>query len=95
MENRLLIAAHVFKVKGLEEYHMLPKRKEAGRGEEFVDFEECFRQGIDAIEYDYTEAHRDQEAGEEMDFKMLGLRLDSDHESRDHSARKFSDNERR
>ena len=43
---------------------------------EFIDFEECKRQGIDAIEYAYTLAHQDELQGELMDEKMFGWDCD-------------------
>ena len=39
----------------------------------YLHFEECIRQGIDAIEYAYSVIHRDEDIKDEMDMKMLGL----------------------
>lgn len=71
----------IFKIASLEDYHLLPKIVMTGdaaeKGKEFIDFEECVRQGIDAIEYAYSAAHQDKEAGEQMDIKMMGWDCDS------------------
>lgn len=48
-----------------------------GCEEEFIDFEECVRQGIDAIEYAYSIVQRDENTRDEMDKKMLGWDCDS------------------
>lgn len=43
----------------------------------FIDFEECVRQGVDAIEYCYSAAHASGRQGEEMDQLMFGWDCDS------------------
>ena len=46
-------------------------------GNPFIDFEECIRQGIDAIEYAYSIVHRDESINNEINMKMLGWDCDS------------------
>lgn len=75
------IGAHVFKIESMADYKMLPKivsqEHITGRKEEFIDFEECMRQGIDAIEYGYSTVRRNENIKDEMDSKMLGWDCDS------------------
>lgn len=44
---------------------------------EFIDFEECMRQGIDAIEYAFSSVHKNESIRDEMNRKMLGWDCDS------------------
>lgn len=75
------IGTHVFKIESMDDYKMLPKvvnqERITGRNKEFIDFEECMRQGIDAIEYGYSSIHRDENIGDKMDSKMFGWDCDS------------------
>lgn len=75
------IDAHVFTIESMDDYKMLPKIESGdritGRKEEYIDFEACMRQGIDAIEYAYTTVHRNETIRDEMDSKMLGWDCDS------------------
>lgn len=71
------INANVFRMKSINDYHALPKTDVVGNGKEFIDFEACVCQGIDAIEYVYSVAHKDKEIGEEMDIRMMGWDCDS------------------
>ena len=73
--------AHIFHIETLADCHCLPKVKlftdMFWREAEFIDFEECVRQGMDAIEYAYTAVHQDEDVGDAMDIKMLGWDCDS------------------
>lgn len=74
--------AKVFRIETLEDFNRLPKvdipdDAPVSPGMEFVDFETCLLQGIDAIEYDYTGVHREETTGDEMDIKLLGWDCDS------------------
>lgn len=73
--------AHLARIETMDDYNALPKIEISNemfrRSEKFIDFEECVRQGIDAIEYAYAEAHWDKDIGDEMDLKMLGWDCDS------------------
>ncbi|MCM1087797.1 MAG: hypothetical protein NC419_06545 [Muribaculaceae bacterium] len=74
------IHANVFRIETADDYNALPKTMIAdavGKEREFIDFEECLRQGIDAIEYAYSAAHRNENVGEEMDIRMAGWDCDS------------------
>jgi len=75
------INAHVVRIESMDTYQALPKvvREDCatGRKEEFIDFEKCMRQGIDAIEYAYSAIIKDENMKEEMDRKMLGWDCDS------------------
>lgn len=68
-------------IENMDDYNALPKmvaeNEATGRKEEFIDFEECIRQGIDAIEYAYSIVHRDENIRDEMDMKMWGWDCDS------------------
>lgn len=75
------VGAHIFRVETVSDFNKLPKVEMKGDAfhieNEFVDFEECVRQGIDAIEYAYTAAHRNEEVGDKLDRKMSGWDCDS------------------
>lgn len=68
--------ANVVRIDKEEDCKWLPKRKIFGAAEqqmwEYIDFEECVRQGIEAVEYCYSAAHASQEQGEKMDRLMFG-----------------------
>lgn len=75
------IDAHIAVIKSIADYKILPKIKSIKdiiKWEiTFIDFEECVRQGIDAIEYAYSVAHQNENIGDEMDIAMLGWDCDS------------------
>lgn len=75
------INANVFTIANADDYNALPKisvsHDTGGRSEVVIDFEECVRQGIDAIVYDYSAVHRDKDICDEMDIRMLGWDCDS------------------
>lgn len=75
------IDAKVFRIETRDDFNALPKVAIANdapaTATEFIDFEECLRQGIDAIVYAYTEVHCDEELRDEMDVKMMGWDCDS------------------
>lgn len=78
----LNINARIVRIETPGDFDILPKVEVSSNipntlGEEFIDFEECVRQGIDAIEYAYTAVHQDKDAGDRMDIKMLGWDCDS------------------
>lgn len=72
----LSVDAHVFRIENMDDYNALPKIDTENDGierkAEFIDFEECMRQGIDAIEYVYSIVHRNENIRDEMDIKMQG-----------------------
>lgn len=73
--------ANVVRIDKEEDCKWLPKRKIFGAAEqqmwEYIDFEECVRQGIEAVEYCYSAAHASREQGEKMDRLMFGWDCDS------------------
>lgn len=76
------IDARIFRIENMDDYNALPKINSeddvTGREKEIIDFEECMRQGIDAIEYAYSIVRRDENIRDEMDLKMLGWDCDCD-----------------
>ncbi len=75
------INAHVVRIESMDTYRALPKIVyedcATGRKEELIDFEECVRQGIDAIEYAYSAVLKDENIKEEMERNMWGWDCDS------------------
>lgn len=75
------INARVFRIENMDDYKVLPKicgeDSITERKIEFIDFEECMRQGIDAIEYAFSSVHKNESIRDEMDRKMLGWDCDS------------------
>lgn len=73
--------AHVIRIETIDDYNALPKiaagDEAVGGGRELIDFEECVRRGIDAIEYAYSDAHRNEDMGDEMDLRLQGWDCDS------------------
>ena len=65
--------ANVYSIKSNEDFENLPKTN----FKEGINYEECIRLGIDAIEYNYTYAHKEESLGDKMDFIMLGWDCDS------------------
>lgn len=76
------VNARIARIETPDDFNLLPKIDISNEAPvspktEFIDFEECIRQGIDAIEYNYTEAHKNEDSEDEMDRKMLGWDCDS------------------
>lgn len=75
------INARIFRIESMDDYNALPKinlkDNDTGPEMECIDFEECMRQGIDAIEYAYSIVQRDENIRDEMDMKMLRWDCDS------------------
>lgn len=73
--------AQILRIAAREDFELLPKMKAALdspiREIPLIDFEECARRGIDAIEYCYSAIHSDETLGDEMDRKMPGWDCDS------------------
>lgn len=65
--------SNVYSIKSKEDFENLPKTNII----EGIDYEECIRLGIDAIEYNYTYAHKEESLGDRLDFIMLGWDCDS------------------
>lgn len=78
------VDANVFRIETVADFRRLPMI-ETAEETELIDFEECRRQGIDAIEYDYSTSHvrwkfdkrYTEEDGEELDKLLLGWDCDS------------------
>ena len=72
--------AQIFRVTAREDFELLPKMETATDSPvgkiSMIDFEECVRCGIDAIEYCYS-VHSDEMLSDEMDRNMPGWDCDS------------------